>query len=29
MTDPERIGTLDTAEILSPTVRDILVHLCR
>jgi len=29
MTDPERIGTLDTAEILSPTVRDILIHLCR
>ena len=29
MAEFQRFGALDTADILSPTVRDILVHLCR
>ncbi len=28
MTDPERVDLLATAEVVSPTVRDILRHLC-
>jgi hypothetical protein len=29
MVDGDRIGTLDAAEILSPAVREIILHLCR
>ena len=29
MVEPDRLAVLDDAEILSPTVREILVHLCR
>ena len=29
MAELERIGALDTAEILSPTVREIIAHLCQ